>query len=852
MLRLTLAQMRRSVGRLTAAGVAIVIGTAFVAATLLAGNVMTRTTYDSIAARYAGAELVVQDRSGMLTPDDVAAVAQVDGVAAVEPLGNTYLELTSGSRTVFQGVIATTSDPDLMPLVLADGAWPDGAGEVALPPDVAERLGVGVGDPVTVLRDVVDDEGAYDRVRERLTVTGLVEDPYGAYAMFGGAGVLDADVVQEWSAATLPPGEQVTYGDALIALDPSADVEATEAAVAAAVRDDLTVRTPDEHAAAVAAQLTGGEDLVFMIFVLTFAAIALLVAGLVIANTFQVLVAQRTRTLALLRCVGANKGQIGRGVLLEAGILGAVSSAAGVVLGAVLGQAALWVASTQDLGVPLPTSITVTWQVVVIPIAVGTLVTVLSALVPARAATRVAPLAALRPSEAPSAARGAGRVRLVLSVVAAVVGFAMLGGGAALGLVAQEPTTGLLLGIAGGGLSFVGVAVGAVFWLPRVTALAGRLAGSSGPTARLAAANTLRNPRRTAATSTALLIGVTLVAMMSTGAASARTSLTTALDTRYPVDVSLSSQTWDEQGDVGALPPALAPELARVDGVAAVTEVATATVEGPDQAAIELDGVSPAAADAALRFPAALEDLAPGTVVLSGGDAAALDVSAGDSLALQGPGGSSVLTVAVTDAELARPVVTRDDLATLVDDAPAATLWVALEDPAAAAAVVRDVQDVVADSGAAVGVSGAAVERAGYEQVVDTMLGIVLGLLAVAVVIALIGVANTLSLSVIERRRESATLRAIGLSKGQLRGMLAIEGLLIAGVGAVLGIVLGLVYGWAGSAAALGVMGDVVLAVPWREIGLVVLVAAVAGLVASVVPARSAVRTSPVEALATE
>jgi putative ABC transport system permease protein len=208
--------------------------------------------------------------------------------------------------------------------------------------------------------------------------------------------------------------------------------------------------------------------------------------------------------------------------------------------------------------------------------------------------------------------------------------------------------------------------------------------------------------------------------------------------------------------------------------------------------------------------------------------------------------------VATTDADLSRAVVAQSDLDELVADAPASSLWVALDDPGRAAAVVAGVQDVVADSGEAVGVAGAAVERASYEQVIDTMLGIVLGLLAVAVVIALIGVANTLSLSVIERRRESATLRAIGLSRSQLRGMLAIEGMLISGVGAVLGVVLGLVYGWAGSAAALGVMGDVVLAVPWREIVLVLLVAAVAGLVASVVPARTAVRTSPVEALATE
>ena len=132
------------------------------------------------------------------------------------------------------------------------------------------------------------------------------------------------------------------------------------------------------------------------------------------------------------------------------------------------------------------------------------------------------------------------------------------------------------------------------------------------------------------------------------------------------------------------------------------------------------------------------------------------------------------------------------------------------------------------------------------------MLGIVIGLLAVAVVIALIGVANTLSLSVLERRRESATLRAIGLSRRQLRWMLAVEGMLIAGVGALLGAGLGLLYGWAGSVVVFGSFGDVLLTVPWRDLVLVLLVALVAGLLASVLPGRTAARTSPVAALAVD
>ena len=146
----------------------------------------------------------------------------------------------------------------------------------------------------------------------------------------------------------------------------------------------------------------------------------------------------------------------------------------------------------------------------------------------------------------------------------------------------------------------------------------------------------------------------------------------------------------------------------------------------------------------------------------------------------------------------------------------------------------------------------AGAERASYERVIDTLLAIVVGLLGVAVVIALIGVANTLSLSVLERRRESATLRAIGLSRRQLRLMLAVEGMLIAGVGAVLGAALGLLYGWAGAVITFGQIGDVVLVIPWRDLALLFVVALGAGLLASVLPGRAAARTSPVAALAVD
>lgn len=288
MLRLTLAQMRRSVGRLAAAGVAILIGTAFVAVTLLAGNVITRTTYDSIAAQYAGADLVVTGFAA--GDDDVATVRAVEGVTAAEPQVLSFQQLERGARTVYQGVVPTTSDPALLPLEVADGALPAAADEIALPGDLADRLEVSPGDTLTLVRTVLDDPatGASHEVRDELTVSGVVDDPYGAYAMLGGAAVATPDAVARWEADLRGPGEDAAYEAVLVALADGTDVDAARDALASAIGDpdgpgagataaDVDVVTPDERAAAVAAEMTGGEDLIFTTFVLVFAAVALLV-----------------------------------------------------------------------------------------------------------------------------------------------------------------------------------------------------------------------------------------------------------------------------------------------------------------------------------------------------------------------------------------------------------------------------------------------------------------------------------------------------------------------------------------------------------------------------------------------
>ncbi|MCC2312890.1 ABC transporter permease [Cellulomonas xiejunii] len=846
MLRLTLAQMRRSLGRLIAAGVAILLGSAFVTATLTAGDVIERGGYDAMTALYGDADLIVFPSPDATPSDTLAAARGTAGVTTADALVISWVSFESGRRSSNEGVIPVPSDPSLASLDVVQGRAPASHGEVALPAASAERLGVGVGDTIRVswtvwptysAEDVAEATGDVDTSPEPepeptektadVTLVGIVEDPSGAWASYGGAGLATLDAVVEWSGVSTL--DEMAVGEVLVAVD--GDVDPVRAELAERLdRDEVLTR--DEAAARSVESYGAGNFLVMM--VLGFAAVALLVAALVIANTFQVIVAQRTRMLALLRCVGARRGQLRASVLLEACILGVVAGVAGVLTGLGLAQGMLSVLSRVQTGVPLPPAVQPTLRNILVPVLVAVVVTVGAALLPARAATRVSPVAALRPADAPTVRARPGRVRLVLSMLLTVGGFAALAGGVALaragtGIDSMLP---LGIGVLGGGTSFVGLLVGSPLWVPRIVSSVGRPIASISTSARLAAANTLRNPRRTSATSTALVIGVTLVVMMSTGAISAQESLAREMDERGPVDLLVV----DSSGE--AMSKAVADDVTSLDGVETVVVARAGLVlnaEGRERQAYVVD---PADAHV-IRDEVAADALAAGrSVVPEGwsGPVSTLEVTAQDTAPIEVLPRGTKTALLTTDAA--------DALG--IDRAPT-TLLVRLSGGTDAIETLRAVQDLVADD--TMHFESTAAQRQGNEEIIDIVLAIVIGLLGVAVVIALIGVANTLSLSVIERRRESATLRAVGLSRRGLRWMLATEGMLIAGVGALIGTVLGLLYGWAGAATVFGPLGDVHLSVPWAHLGAVLAVALLAGLVASALPARAAARTPPVAAL---
>ncbi|WP_422390832.1 ABC transporter permease [Arthrobacter sp. N1] len=872
MLQVALAQIRMHARRFVAVGLAVVLGVAFLSATLMVNATTNASLRESIGASYARADLVVTGLDGTPVPADaVAPLAGLDGVEAAYGQERTYAQLATGAQTSL-AALTTTAPAALENSTVSSGSSPQAPEEVLVDEVSAERLGITPGDTVA-LDGVPDAQGS--PAAGPLRVTGL-HAPSPDPSLSGVVQVLASpEVVRGSNGGTasvrnvqlaLLPGadEQAVTAAALSVLDEAAAAATADEGPAGSDPGTFTVRTALEQTTADVAQLSSGGDILTGIL-LAFAAVAVIVAALVISNTFSVLVAQRTRELALLRCIGAERRQVRTSVLVEAAVVGLVASVLGVLLAVGVMAALVGLAGRTSFGsfavLAVPPS------AVVIGIGVGVLMTVLAALVPARAATRVAPLAALRPAEPPAAGSRSGRTRLALGLVALLLGGALLAFGAV--------TVALVPALVGGALSFLGVILLAPFFVPASVAAIGRLARPLGVPGSLASVNAVRNPARTTASSAALMVGVTLVTMMMVGAQTARTSFDRELEANYAVDLQVTGP-----GSATATPAEAgritvdARTLLAVDGVLDAVEVTPVMLTSAEDGELLVYSADPADVAGVLRAEG---------LELMDGEVLAPQSWEQDEVTLDGGNGPATLPVTSTDAAFFLPLITTataeqlggtppDALATLLgpslDPASAppealrdgtlaeyigATFWLRLVDGLDGTAAADLQAEIVTATGVSeYNVSGAVIERLAYNQIIDVMLLIVTALLAVAVLIALIGVANTLSLSVLERRRENSLLRALGLTRGQLRGMLAVEAVLIAGVAALLGSGLGILYGWLGTQSALGGITAVAPAVPIGQIGAVLAVAVAAGLLASVLPARRAARLSPVAGLAAD
>ncbi|MEV6814693.1 FtsX-like permease family protein [Micromonospora sp. NPDC051296] len=824
MIRLILRTLRADAVRLLLSSLAIVLGVAFIAGTLTFVDGMRAGAYERAGTFDRHTDVDVYGETGPIPPGLVDRVRAVDGVAAAagELVGTAGVVGADGRPVLGFAVLAAIPTEDaLRSYDVVAGRLPDRPGELVLDAPTAAEEGFTLGTAVRV--------GGTEGAARPYTLVGTV-DVAGTSRDIGGPfiGLVGPDAL----AVTGEPG----YARVMVAARPGVSEVELAGRVAAATGDGVSVRTRQQILDAAVDDAV--RDLrQFTMVLLTFAGVAVVVAGFVIANTFAILLAQRTWRTALLRLVGATRGQVFRAALLESTLLGLVASGLGVLLGVALAGGLTQLMARLDA--PIPGGLAVSAPTVLLGVALGTAITVGAALLPAWRGTRVAPVAALTDAAVLPSGR-AGRLRLGLGAVVFAAGVAALAGAA--------PTGQVVLVAAGGVLAFFGIVLFGPLLVPALVRLFGwPVRRVFGATAALAVANAVRNPRRVAATATALVIGIGLVSAFVVGAGSTKEGIERSVDAQIGVDFLVTG--------IGAdLPAGLADELRARPELGVVHEQRGAVADG-----VRVRAAHPALVGRTLTEVVAGDPgrLGPGTALVHRELADQNGWTVGSTVTVRG---RALLVVAVVAdgaaAQAAGPVpaghvidVVDADFTAIFPDQRGYLAEVDPADGVTAEQARTAVEQVVARYPTV-----NLMDQAGYKKMltstVDMLLAFVTALLGLAVVIALVGVANTLSLSVLERTRENAVLRAVGLTRGRMRAMLAFEAVLMALVGAVLGICLG--AGVSASAMALlgRIGGDFRVVLPIGQLGLILGVAVVAALAASVVPARRALARPVVEALA--
>ncbi|MEE6294581.1 ABC transporter permease [Georgenia wangjunii] len=858
MLRVALREIRAHLVRFALSVLAVLLGVAFVTGTFSL-RAMLADTFDSIVESSSQGDVYVRGveraddgggggaPAGPLAeprapvPVDLAEdVARVDGVTHALPdffgtvvlLGADGQAVVNGQAPSFGGALQTEDDPGAD---LLAGRAPVGADEVALETTALETSGLAVGMRTSVVM------GA-DELRE-VTVVGEVT--YGN-PMVGTILVLVDPATAE--AAFAPDGTVPSI--AVYAADDAtpADIDALAERVA-----EATAGTPDVEV------LTGEEvraearEAIQRIigflgtFLLVFAFISLFVGAFIIANTFAMSVRQRQREFALLRAVGASPGQVVASVIGQAAVVGLVGSAAGV--GAGIGLVAVLRAVLDRLGMTLSGQVTVSARELGLAMLVGTVVSMVAAAVPARRAATTPPVEAMRDDVVVT--ERSLRARAVLGVL-------LLAGGA---YAVHRSTSGATeapgtwLGAGAGAVLLGALAVAPVIGRAALGALAVPAVVTLRPMGRLARGNVTRNPRRTASTAGALMIGMALVSACAVLAASATASTTSIVATESRADLTVQSATF-------AVPPQAAADLAVLEeaGRADATVVGQAALGGSadDAAAVRVLGIPASAFGETIEVhvvAGSLEGLADGEVAVQRTTAEEEGWDVGTTLTLAtGDGDVPVRVGAVVESQiLTSPVILDRDLFDRAVPAAAATVVAVFVDAAdgVSQADLRDAVDAVVAPYVVLTAQDAEELTSSLADQVDQAMVILYALLGLSVVIAVLGIVNTLALAVIERTREIGLMRAVGLGRLQLAVTITIESVLTAVFGTLLGVVIGVAL----ASALPNVYADQglrELAVPWALLGVVVLLSGVVGVIAALWPAVRATRLPVLEAVATD
>jgi putative ABC transport system permease protein len=833
--------------RLAATALAIVLGVSFVAGTFVLTDTIT-ASFDNLFKQVTqGIDVAVRSQETFggfegevrdpMPASLLERIQQVDGVRVAEGNVTGYAQLvgkdgkavtTGGAPSL--GVSFNADTAFTAGSTIRAGRLPGGPTDVAIDAKTADDTGFRPGDRVKVL---------FQGPARTFTVSGIIG--FGEADNLGGARLVGFDL----ATAQEVLNREGRFDEIDVAAEEGVTPEELRDRVRAAVDPRYEVLTGQELAEDTAAAINDTIGRFLSTSLLAFAFVALLVGAFLIFNTFTIIVAQRTRELALLRCLGASRRQVMSSVLLESVIVALVASLVGLGLGVLIANG-LKALLSGFLGADIPTTGTqFQLRTVIVSLAVGLIITVLAALMPALKATRVPPVAALQPETA-FAPTGFRRRRIVLGLLVTAVGVALL----LAGLYRSEGNE--LVNIASGAVVvFLGVAVlSPLIARPLARVIGWPFARAFRLPGNLARQNAMRNPRRTASTAAALMIGLALVAFVSILAASIKASTTQLLEDTVAADYILMNDNFQPFSPEAAERLAEQPELAAVAGM----RFAPWKLDGVGKG---LQGIDPASFQQVVRTEVtagSLDDLASGGLAVRDEVAEANSWTVGTRVPMEFPhtGVEQVPVKAIyrdnsLNGDFLLGLATYERAYT--DQADSQILIKAA--PGVAPADSRAAVDRVMADFPNVTVRDQAEFRDEQARQIDQIINLFYSLLGLAILIALFGIVNTLGLSIFERIRELGLLRAVGATRRQLRAMIRWEAVIIAVLGAVLGLAVGVFFGWT-MVQALTSEGITEFVLPGGQLVGFVLAAAVAGILAAVLPGRRAARIDVLRAITTE
>ncbi|HSL10277.1 MAG TPA: FtsX-like permease family protein [Actinomycetota bacterium] len=862
MLRATWKSLTARKLRLFLTALSIVLGVGFVAGTYVLTDTMNAAFEDLFSQVSSTSDLVVRSESAF---DNVGAGPGTGASEERTPLDESLVDVVAavpGVRVAVPDVAGTAAivDPETDEvaggfgpptigtnwnalaegvLEVREGRPPEADGEVAIDAATAESSGFTVGQTVPVL---------FETGRDEFEIVGIVG--FGEADNLAGATL----AVFETETAQRVLGKEGVVDTVTVQAEDGANLNALRQAIQAELPDGaetvLATDVADENAEALQEGLG-----FFRTALLVFAAVALFVGAFIIFNTFSIIVAQRTRELALLRTLGASRRQVIWSVVLEAAIVGLIASLVGVVAG--IGIAIGLQGVLAAFGIDLPTTDTqLQVRTIVVAVIVGMGVTLVASVIPARHAASVAPIQALREPDV-TTSRGTRRRRVVVAGIVSVLGVTALvlglfepdGSSTLLSSIGLPDNAAVMVGL-GAALTLVGVAQLSPFIARAVAGAIGAPFRRRSVPARIGRENAIRNPRRTASTASALMIGLGLVAMVAILAASLKASFDTALRETLKADFTLSTTSFSP------FSPDVARQIADLDEVAAASSFRQNGFQVRGQQSF-VTGLDPTTVEQVATLDVtegSLGDLGDNTIAVHRGVADDEGWALGDEVPAAFPSVADrpLEIVAIYEengiaGDYAIALSTYEDV--FVEQLDSFVL-VRGADGVASDDVRAAVEGVVADF-PNIDVQDQAEFREKQAGFIDQLLGLVTALLFMAIIIALFGIVNTLGLSIYERTRELGLLRAVGMSRRQVKRMIRYESVIIAIFGAILGIVIGIAFGWA-LQQALEPEGVTQLAIPGGQLVVYFVFAALAGIVAAIWPARRAAKLNVLESIAYE